>query len=199
MLEGGAGKSVREITTTKQRRNSFFNYATQAGTCNEAVFFLLVEAYRKKPRKSQAEFLNDAFVQGKDMGQTINTFSEGGINIGPRDMDKAALSRTINTGIESVGRSFHDKVEKNGLITAVTSKILRDPTGLDANIFDVAQDWAASNVWFSHCPDATPGTPQGIFNASSTYQTNARYKVYLFKFQLKLTSLGFNWIDLGIY
>lgn len=102
----------REFTNNKERRRSFYCYCTNLQSQDQAIFFLLVEAYRVTRRKRQAIFINDWFIKG-EIPQTLQA---GGylskVNI--QSAVQKQISSVTADSVAAIGKTFADKVKVNG-------------------------------------------------------------------------------------
>ena len=191
----------RSYTSTPARRNTFYCYCTKELIQDQAIFFMLVDAYRVKRRKRQALFLNDWFIEGN-----IPEVLQDGGYLGIVNISSAmqtAVSERTTSAISSVGLTFADKRRKHGggvkgFFGAVFQKA--GNTGVAENLFDGPQAQVVAML-----DENGKHGFGGIGGARATYQPDGKYqplgyfanKVPIFRKHLKTN--GFDRDELGIY
>lgn len=191
----------KAYTNTAARRRTFYCYCTKEFVQDQAVFFVLVDAYRTSRRKRQAVFLNDWFING-NIPQTLQ---EGGylgiVNIA--EAMKKTVSDAANAAVAAVGRSFADKMANQGggvggFFGALGKKITG--TGVPANLFDAPQAQVVTMLdeGGKHGFGAKNGAG-ATYRPDGAYQPLGAFTAQAQIFKAHLKTAGFDPDDLGIY
>ena len=181
----------RALTNTPARRHSFYCYCSQKFAQDQAIFFLLVEAFRQSRAKRHAIFINEWFIKG-NIPATLDGFITK-VNI------SATLSKSVGGSVDSavaaVGRTFSDKMAKHGGGVGGFFGALRQKagdTGVDADLFKSAQSGMVEML-------ADPYNKFDTYNPDNAYQPNPTFSSQLMLFRKELKSSGFDTKDLGLY
>lgn len=194
-------KEFRSHTNTKARRHTFYCYCTKEFIQDQAIFFLLVEAYRESRLKRQALFLTDWFIKGNIPAVLQEGGYVGIVNIS--SSLQTTVSDRANNAVAAVGRTFSDKMEKHGggvggFFGALRQKI--GDTKVSADIFDTPCAQVVSML-----DDAGKHGFGGVDGTGATYAPDATYQPFgafahqvpIFRKHLK--TAGFDPDQLGIY
>ena len=130
----------RAYTSTPARRNTFYSYCTTRFVQDQAIFFLLVDAFKAERAKRQATFINEWFINGNIPDLYTDNGYLGIVNIS--DTLKGTISTNTTTAISAVGRTFADKMSNKGggvrgFFGAIKQKM--GDTGVSDTLFDAAQ------------------------------------------------------------
>ena len=190
---------------TPQRRHNLYCYCTHRWAQDSAVFFILVENWRKKRQKRQAQFINDWFIQGN----IPDELTKGGymmqVNLSPKLWDET--NANVTNGIAAVGKTFADKRARHGggftgFLGAVGQKLFTDTSLADEKVFNEAQNVAAvvmqGNNDSGFFGTRNPAT-HFLYNPDATWQHNPIFDKQLPVLKRYLTMNGFSPVELGIY
>ena len=191
----------RNYTNTPARRHTFYCYCTKELVQDQAVFFLLVEAFRQSRLKRQAVFLNDWFILGKIPDELQDRGYLGIVNIADTAKNSVSLSATAE--VNRVGKSFGDKMRNNGggvkgFFGAIKQKM--GDTRVDGNLFDRPQDQVVSMLdetgkhGFGH-----DGGVGATYQPDGSYQPRGTFSHQVPIFRKHLKAVGFDPDNLGIY
>ncbi len=185
----------RDYTNTRRRRHTFYCYSTKEFVQDQAIFFVLVEAYRKTRSKRQALFLTDWFVEGN----IPDDMQDGGYltNVNISSELKNKISGETRTTVGNVGLTFADKREKHGFWGAVKLKTFGD-TKAPEKLFDTAQIQVAKMLDDRHGFGGVKGAG-ATYQPDSSYQPNAVFSGQAQILRKHLKTAGFDPDDLGIY
>lgn len=194
-------KEFRSYTNTKARRHTFYCYCTKEFIQDQAIFFLLVEAYREGRLKRQALFLTDWFINGN----IPDVLQEGGyvgiVNIS--SSLQATVSDSAKNAVSSVGRTFSDKMANHGGGVGGFFGALRQKMGdtkLSGDIFDAPQAQVVTML-----DETGKHGFGGVDGNGATYKPDATYQpTGAFAHQVPilgkhLKTAGFNPDQLGIF
>ena len=191
----------RNYTNTPARRHTFYCYCTQELVQDQAVFFMLVEAYRQRRLKRQAVFLNDWFILGNIPDELQDRGYLGIVNIA--DTAKNTVSQNATAAVNAVGKTFADKVRNHGggargIFGAVKQKL--GDTKVDGELFNRPQEQVVSMLdetgkhGFGHIGGAgATYQPDGVYQPRGTFS----HQVPIFRKYLK--TVDFDPDNLGIY
>lgn len=190
----------RQFTDNKERRRSFYCYCTNLQSQDQAIFFLLVEAYRAARRKRQAIFINDWFIKG----QIPQDLQAGGylskVNI--QQQVQQSISGATTTAVNKIGRTFSDKVAVNGggiagFFGALAQK--GADTRPPQELFEAAEREVVGMLNGNDNDFGNAEGKGGKFIPDHFYQPYGAFakQAQSFKGQLKIA--GFDPDDLGIY
>jgi hypothetical protein len=190
----------RAFTNNKERRRSFYCYCTTLRTQDQAVFFLLVEAYRAARRKRQAIFINNWFIKGEipailDAGGYLSK-----VNI-QSAVEKQISSLTADS-VAAIGQTFADKIKVNGggisgFFGAIAQKTADNKPPQE--LFEAAE---REVVGMLNGNDNDFGNAQGTggkFVPDHFYQPYGGFAAQVLIFKGHLKTAGFDPDDLGIY
>lgn len=185
-------EKFREFTNTPARRHTFYCYCTQKFAQDQAIFFLLVEAFRQSRAKRHAIFINDWFIKG-NIPPALDGFITQ-VNISS-SLSKS-VGGSVDTAVAAVGRTFSDKMAKHGggfggFLGALRQKA--GDTGLDADLFKSAQNGMVEMLADPYNKFDSTYQPDGV------YQPNPSFSKQLILFRKDLMSAGFDTKDLGLY
>lgn len=191
----------RSYTNTKARRHTFYCYCTKEFIQDQAIFFLLVEAYRESRLKRQALFLTDWFINGNIPDVLQDGGYVGIVNIS--SSLQATVSAGANNAVSAVGRTFSDKMANHGGGVGGFFGALRQKLGdtkVSAGIFDTPLAQVVAML-----DDAGKHGFGGVNGYGATYDPDATYQPFggfahqvpIFRKHLK--TAGFDPDQLGIY
>jgi len=184
-------EKFREFTNTPTRRHNFYCYCTQRFAQDQAIFFILVEAFRQSRAKRHAIFINEWFIKGNIPPALDGFITQANIS--------ASLSKNVGGSVDSavtaVGRTFSDKMAKHGggfggFLGALRQKA--GDTGLDADLFQEAQSGVVGML-------ADPYNKFDIYKPDNMYQPNPSFSKQLILFRKELMCAGFDAKNLGLY
>lgn len=191
----------RNYTNSPARRHTFYCYCTQELVQDQAVFFLLVEAFHQSRLKRQAVFLNDWFILGNIPDDLQDRGYLGIVNIA--DASKNAVSRNATAAVDAIGKTFGDKMRNKGggikgFFGAMKQKI--GDTRVDGALFDQPQaqvvgmlDETGKHGFGRDGGAGATYLPDGVYQPRGTFS----HQVPLFRKHLK--TAGFDPDSLGIY
>ncbi|MEW9615570.1 hypothetical protein AB3G45_17275 [Shinella sp. S4-D37] len=191
----------RTYTNTPKRRNTFYNYCTTRFIQDQAIFFLLVEAFHESRSKRQAAFLNDWFIQGNIPQDLSETGYIGIVNISS-DLQKT-ISANTNNAISAVGRTFSAKMTNHGGGVGGFFGALRQKMGettVTADLFNTAQSQVVTML-----DDGGRHGFGGVGGVGATYNSNGAYQplgsfsALVVHFRKELKAGGFEPDKVGIY
>ncbi|MBN9028478.1 MAG: hypothetical protein BGO05_06855 [Rhizobiales bacterium 63-7] len=187
-------QKLQSFTNTPTRRHTFYCYCTQRFVQDQAIFFLLVDAFRESRLKRQAVFLNDWFIEGNIPQALQDNAYLGIVNISQKL--KEFTSTGTSQAISNVGRTFADKRAKHGggvsgFFGALKQKM--GDTKLDGNLFDSAQSQAAGMLG-----DTSQGFDT-IYKPDGTYQPSGVFAAQVPLLRKELKAVNFDPDSLGIY
>lgn len=185
---------LQSFTNTPARRHTFYCYCTQRYVQDQAVFFLLVDAYRVSRLKRQAEFLNKWFIEGNIPKALEANGYLGIVNISQKL--KEFTSEGANKAISDVGRTFADKRAKHGggvsgFFGALKQKL--GDTKLEGHLFDSAQTQAAGMLG-----DRSQGFDT-VYQPDGTYQPAGIFAQQVQLLRKELKDVNFDPDSLGIF
>ena len=195
-------EEFREYTNTPKRRHNFYCYCTKRAIQENAIFFLLVEAYRQKRQKRQAQFINDWFIDGNIPKEFTDSGYLAPMNISAQM--KAQVSRDVINTLTAVGKTFKDKISRHGggftgFLGAVGQKLATD-TSVSGDLFDGPQAQAATMMTGNNDHGFGKANTSGLlFDPDATYQPSPFFNEEVLAFKRHLTLNGFSPTDLGIY
>lgn len=191
----------RAYTNTAARRNTFYNYCTTRYVQDQAVFFLLVDAFKADKRKRQATFLNDWFIKGNIPDEHTQNGYLGIVNI------SSGLQGTISTNttsaVSAVGRNFADKMNNHGGGVSGFFGAIREKLG-DTTVSDSLFDAAQAQVVTMLDDNGRHGFG-GVGGAGATYKPDGVYQPVgafsqqVIRFRKDLKIGGFDPDKLGIF
>ncbi len=182
----------REFTNTPNRRHNFYCYCSHLYCQEMAIFFMLVEDFRRDRRKRQAVFLTEWFVKGnipkdlKDEGFLTE------INISSKQVKE--YGARAEGAVNAVGRTFIDKAKNHGggvkgLLGALKQKKSGN-TQISGEIFDDMQIYVIGMLNENRAAD---------FKLDHDYMPNGKYAGKIAKLRMALKDAGFDPNGLGIY
>jgi len=185
-------EKFRELTNTPARRHTFYCYCTQKFAQDQAIFFLLVEAFRQSHSKRHAIFINDWFIKG-NIPAALDGFVTQ-VNISS-SLSKS-VGKSVDSAVTAVGKTFSDKRANHGggfggFLGALRQKM--GDTGLDADLFKNAQAGMVEMLADPYNKFDDTYKPDGM------YQPNPSFSKQLILFRKEIMSVGFDAKDLGLY
>ncbi len=191
----------RSYTSTPARRHTFYCYCTKELVQDQAIFFLLVEAFRGKRSKRQALFINDWFINGNIPDELQEYGYLTNVNIAA-DL-KNSVSDRAQAAVADVGLTFADKRAKHGggvrgFFGAVAQKF--GDTGVSGDMFNAPQ--AQVVTMLDENGKHGFGGAGGLgatYMANGKYQPRAMFSGQVQIFGKYLKEAGFKPNELGIY
>lgn len=186
----------RAYTNTPARRHTFYCYCTKEFVQDQAIFFILVEAYRASRRKRQAAFLKDWFIDGNIPDALQDGGYLGIVNIS--DTLQNTVRANTNNAISAVGLTFRDKVKTHGFFGAIGKKL--GDTSISGNLFDAPQNQVVTML-----DETGKHGFGGVGGAGAKYQPDSAYQpLGAFANQMPLLrkhlkTAGFDPDDIGLY
>jgi hypothetical protein len=190
----------RAYTSTPARRNTFYNYCTTRYVQDQAVFFVLVDAFKAEKRKRQATFINEWFINGNIPDEYTRNGYLGIVNI------SSGLQGTISTNttsaVSAVGLKFADKMNNHGggvrgFFGAIRQKL--GDTTVSENLFDTAQAQVVTMLSDVGHGFGGEGGKGATYKPDGTYQPNGSFSQQVIRFRKDLKEAGFDPDKLGIY
>jgi hypothetical protein len=188
----------RSYTNTPKRRHTFYCYCTQEFVQDQAIFFVLVEAYRATRSKRQGLLLKEWFIDGN----IPDELQDGGyltqVNVAGSDRD--AMGNRVNTEVNRIGLTFADKRAKHGggvrgFFGAAFQKL--GNTSLSGDIFDSAQRQVVKMLDETGKHGFCTPVAAGRYNPDGTYQPKAFFVPMVVPLRKHLKEAGFNPDQLG--
>lgn len=186
----------RAYTSTPARRHTFYCYCTKEFIQDQAIFFMLVEAFRISRRKRQALFLKDWFIDGN----IPDALQEGGylgiVNI------SSTLQQTVRTNtsnaVSAVGLTFRDKVRSHGFFGAIGKKL--GDTSVSGTLFDTPQSQVVSMLDEAGKHGfGRDGGAGATYQPDSTYQPLGAFAGQVQILRKHLKTADFDPDELGLY
>ncbi|CAN7192917.1 hypothetical protein LJR030_000445 [Rhizobium sp. LjRoot30] len=186
----------RSFTNTPSRRHTFYCYCTQKYIQDQAVFFLLVEAYRESRLKRQAEFLNNWFINGGIPAELEANAYLGVVNIS--DAMTQSVNDSTNSAIRAVGRNFAEKRANHGggiggFFGALKQKV--GDTKVGGTLFDKPLMQVVGMLG-----DRSQGFDGGCgYEKDGNYQPNGKFAGQVSRLRKELKAVNFDPDKIGIY
>lgn len=191
----------RAYTNTPARRNTFYSYCTTRFVQDQAIFFLLVDAFKAEKSKRQAIFLNEWFIKGNIPAEYTDNGYLGIVNI------SSGMQGTISSGataaVSAVGRTFADKMSNQGggvrgFFGAVKQKL--GDTTVSPTLFDAAQAQVVTMLddGGRHGFGGVGGVG-ATYKPDGTYQPIGSFSQQVIRFRKDLKVGGFDADKLGIF
>jgi hypothetical protein len=202
-IEQGAMASITEFrsyTSTAARRNTFYCYCTTRYVQDQAIFFLLVEAFQADKCKRQALFIKDWFIDGNIPADYTDNGYLGIVNI------SSGLQGTISTNttaaVSAVGRTFADKMSRNGGGVGGFFGALRQKMGdttVSSALFNTAQAQVVTMLDDQRHGFGGVGGAGATYQPDGTYQPLGAFSKQVIRFRKDLKIGGFDPDKLGIF
>jgi len=190
----------RGFLTTPARRRTFYCYTAKLFLQDQAMFLVLVEAYRASRSKRQALLLTDMFIDGN----IPDILAEGGY-VTKVNIEKAlatTMSAANNAAVNAVGKTFADKQKlagggASGFFGALKAKL--SDTKLPEDLFAAAQGQVCVML-SEHGFDGVSRNLNLVYNPDGTYMPPATFSgAQIAALKQILKTGGFDPDDLGIY